>query len=475
MKYRRLSFLQDELARNIAWDLITVLLPFLDGPPPANVAPDTPQPPLGPDTLIEVASSCLFMAAYKGNPREVYLKLLNALSLLSFTPSSIGTCSEEEHTDEPPLTPTVPHKTPGEAREDGHRKFRIVIMLLTTIHSRLSTSFPSRFLSQSLTTLLRTFTRSVEDSNREDVQDILSRLLAFIDSVQPQGTKKKRRMAQPKLGPDGRPALPPRTSTAGSNLNSDISKLSIEDETEEAKRERLEKEEQARLEDDMQIRLLQSFLSHIVEVYILRCPSDIAAKSSNKASVTKGPEHPMHLPSKRGINLHLASRFLQSNKFLSGGVIEKEIASTTPRVWTEILDTAYQLSIVTKELQELCYSPSSETEVEEDEPKSPHGMLSTLPRHVEDIPLSKIGSLALLASRVFEKESIVDWKIRIFPEHMAIVHKFLTKEGGISGRGVLDAVLFLGAWALSPSGGGFGEVPEEHEGGEEGWLMYLQV
>ncbi|KAF8474058.1 YAP-binding/ALF4/Glomulin [Kalaharituber pfeilii] len=460
----------DDLARNIAWDLISVLLPFLDAPPATDSV--SPAQFTG-DGLTDAASTCLFIAAHKGNPREVFLKLLAALSSLSFVPSSSGSPPLEEGTaEEPPMTPTTPQKTPAEARANGHRKLRILIMLLTTTHSRITTVFPSRFLSQSLTTLLSTFTRCLEELDREDVEDIVSRLVAFIDSVQPTGTKKTRRMTEPLLGPDGRPTLPPRSNTAASDLTApDVSKLQLEDEDDEARKERLEKEEQAKMEEDLQIRLLQSFLSHVVEVYILRCPSQYATRSS--------PRQPSdtEAASERGISLHLASRYMKSGKFISGGVIESEIVNATPPVWKEVLDMAYQLRLLTKELQELCYSSTNEQESEEpEEPKSPSGMLGSIPQFAEDIPLSKIGSLILLASRIFEKESIVDWKIRLFPEHRTIVYKYLTKGDGTSEIGVLDAVLFLGAWALSSEGGGFGEVPDgQAEDGEEGWLVYLQA
>jgi len=358
-------------------------------------------------------------------------------------------------------------------------------MLLTTIHSRIATAFPSRFLSQSLTTLLTTFTRSTEELYKEDVEDIVSRLLAFVDAVQSESTKKKRRMTQPRLCPDGRPALPPRASTAGSQLSTpDVSKLDIADENEEGKQARLEQQEEAKVEEEMQIRLLQSFVSHVVEVYVLRCPSEYANKTASPQSArTPGVKHgeqpsSMQLPPSYGINLHLASRFLRSNKFLTGGVIESEISPSPSPVWKEILDIAYQLSVTTKELQELCYSPASDAiDVEElEEPKSPYELLSAVPKFVDDIPLSRVGSLLLLASRIFEKESIVDRKIKIFPEHRTIVHKYLTRGNGTSDIGVLDAVLFLGAWALSAEGGGFGEPPDGHASdGEEGWLIYLQV
>lgn len=458
-----------------------MLLPFLDAP----TFPDTPESSSNfmTDALTEVASTCLLMAAYKGNAREVYLKVLAALSSLSFTSATHS--PPTGGADEPPLTPSSPYLSPLQARENGHRKFRILILLLTIIHSRITTAYPSRFLSQSLTTLLSTFTRSVEELQREDVEDIMTRLLSFIDSVQPHSTKKKRRSTEQRLGPDGRPALPPRVNTSGSEVQTpDISKLTIQGETEEERKERIEKEEKAQVEEDMQIRLLQSFLSHVVEAYILRCPSEYSNKiAPSQAARTPEVKHDeqnslMQFPSARGINLHLASRCLKSHKFLTGGVIESEILPSPPTLWKEVLNTAYQLSLMTKELQELCYAHTPDTEAEEPvEPTSPPpGVLSFVPKFVEDIPLSKIGSLILLASRIYERESILDWKIRLFPEHKTIVHTYLTKGNGISEVGVLDAVLFLGAWALSPEGGGFGEVVDDRKGGdEEGWLMYLQV
>ena len=450
-------------------------MPFLDEPSPDSDF--TSHTPFMRDDRTEVASDCLFLAAEKGNPREVYLKLLQALTSLSFTPHT-GTDSPADDTEDNDdleaelQTPSVITHSRAETRANAYRKLQIIIKLLAIVYSRIKTTFPSRFLSQTLPALLNTFTRAVEVLDKTEVENTISCLLAFMNSVQPPSTRKKRRMTGHPLGPDGRPTLPPRTITVDSIAGADISKLSIHaDETEEAKEKRLEKEDREKTEEELQIRLLQSFLSYLIEVYILRCPSeDPLSQKENDAAQAD-----------RGINLHLSSRLLKSNKFVVGGVIAAEVSKSTAApsssVWQEMLDMAYQLNLTTTELQELCCAPaSSEMELEDlEEPITPVGGLGPMPKFVEDIPLSKIGSLILLASRIFEKESITSQKIRIFPEHRNICHKYLTKGGGSGDIGVLDAVLFLGTWALSSGAGGFGDAPDHVEDGEEGWLMYLQV
>lgn len=60
--------------------------------------------------------------------------------------------------------------------------------------------------------------------------------------------------------------------------------------------------------------------------------------------------------------------------------------------------------------------------------------------------------------------------IEIFPGHEKVSQNFLVQAPGPSQPPVVDAVLFLGAFALC-QGGGLGDVPGELEG----FLMYLQT
>lgn len=466
-----------ELTQNIAWDLIGVLLPFVKAPISQSSSANV--------DVTKLATECLLIAALEGNAREVFLKTLAAISSLTFGPSSSlstnGDGEEESEETQVPLTPLTPAASPEESRKNGFLRYKLLLELLTHIHSRITTSFPSKFLSQSLITVLRTFTRSVDSLGRSEVEEIIGNLLAFVDSVQPSQTKKKRRMTQSQIGADGRPTLPPRTSTA-SNVPL-FAKLSLEDDSQDDEETRSRKERE-RAELDMQLRLLQSFVSHIVEVYITRCPSEAPGELAEPKSQSShlhpdtaldNDDQPssMTLPPKRGINLHLASRYLKSSKFIQGGQIQSELPqpATNSENWSAILDMAYQLSLTTRELQELCCGSDDDNE-DLEEPRTPVEGLSAMPRFADDIPLSKIGSLMLLASRIFEKESITTSKIALFPDHKNITLRYLGT--GSTEIGILDAVLFLGAWAVSSEGGGLGETPDAHVP-EDGWLQYLQI
>jgi hypothetical protein len=106
------DILQDaQLTQNIGWDLIHLLLP-LPG-----------------------SEKCLATVARLGNPREVILKVTEALQILDW----------DEDAEE------------GSVGPDSTNKFCTLTNLLSILHPRIKTKYPSRFLSTSLMAILSAF------------------------------------------------------------------------------------------------------------------------------------------------------------------------------------------------------------------------------------------------------------------------------------------------------------------------------
>jgi hypothetical protein len=192
------EILQDaELTQNIGWDLIHLLLP-LPG-----------------------SETCLTTIARLGNPREVVLKVTEALQLLE-----LATEDQEE-------------KPEGETAEGSEStsvdRFCTLIGLLSILHSRIKTKYPSRFLSSSLMAILSAFRPSNQAT------------LAVISFVHTISGKK-------------RPPLPGRKSSlkvpAATESPAGTSAPDPEAQEEDPK------------EAAIQARLLQSFVTHILEEYV---------------------------------------------------------------------------------------------------------------------------------------------------------------------------------------------------------------
>ena len=232
------QILQDTtLTANIGWDLVHLLLP-----------------------LLPASQQCLQDVARLGNPREVVLKATELLEALGE--------EEEEEADDQEDTEDIGEaeelKEPG-ARNDGAIvendqqseevppastesedqskppskavKFAALLDMLSVVHPRIKTKFPSRFLSTSLQAVLPAY------SQVSRVTEATEAVLGFIKALS--GTK--------------RPKLPPRKSSA--MIPTQAIPVSAPDP--EGKDEALGVDE-----DGLQSRLLQSFLTYATEAYM---------------------------------------------------------------------------------------------------------------------------------------------------------------------------------------------------------------
>ena len=233
------QILQDTtLTANIGWDLVHLLLP-----------------------LLPTSQQCLQDVARLGNPREVVLKATELLEGLG----------EEEEPDDQEETEDIeeieklkePETKNDEAQEsallDGEIvapestssakpskppskgvKFTALLDMLSILHPRIKTKYPSRFLSTSLQAILPAYSQVARTAA---ISEATEAVLGFIKALS--GTK--------------RPRLPPRKSSA--MMPTQAVPASAPDP--EGQDEALGVDETA-----LQSRLLQSFLTYVTEAYM---------------------------------------------------------------------------------------------------------------------------------------------------------------------------------------------------------------
>lgn len=191
-----------KLTQNIGWDLINLLLP------------------------LRGSEECLITIARLGNPREVVLKVTEALQVQDL----------EETLEEVEVIEQVdaPEKA-ADAKPTTIDRFCTLVNLLSILHPRIKTKYPSRFLSTSLMAILAAFRPSNQAT------------LAVISFVHTTSGKK-------------RPPLPGRKSSlkiptaprADSSASAPDPEAQDEDPAEAA----------------IQAKLLQSFATHVLEEYV---------------------------------------------------------------------------------------------------------------------------------------------------------------------------------------------------------------
>ena len=227
------DILQDTtLTANIGWDLLHLLLP-----------------------LLPASRQCLQDVARLGNPREVVLK---ATELLEGLGEEEEADEHEEEGDQQDETEDIKQaqKLKGSEMLDDEAqevhttatsaasskppksvKLAALLEMLSILHPRIKTKYPSRFLSTSLQAVLPAY--SQEARNIEATEAVLG----FVKALS--GTK--------------RPKLPPRKSST--IIPTHATPLSAPDP--EGQDEVLGVDEKA-----LQSRLLQSFLTYVTEAYM---------------------------------------------------------------------------------------------------------------------------------------------------------------------------------------------------------------
>jgi hypothetical protein len=230
------TILQDtNLTANIGWDLVHLLLP-----------------------LLPASRQCLLDVARLGNPREVVLKVTEILEAMGMDGDTGGMDEEDinkrgsPNSTESQIMRPSPEQVVAPVRENPPRngsaklskisRFIILLEMLSILHPRIKTKHPSRFLSTSLREILPIYLQLAENVEATDA------VLNFVKAV----------------SGGGRPKLPPR-------------KISAAIQTPEKPQIAPDPEGQVDSlgpdEPLLQTRLLQSFLTYVIDDYISLLPS----------------------------------------------------------------------------------------------------------------------------------------------------------------------------------------------------------
>lgn len=399
--------LQDEkLTTNIGWDLVNLLMP-----------------------LLPASEECLQDVARLGNPREVILKVTEALRLIDFEGL------EPDSDDEEPIAGSdksaINHPARTEPVDDIAQagssttqaaelppppplpvlQFTSLLSMLAVLHPRIKTQYPSRFLSTTLQAVLAAFSNAV--SHREE---LLSAAVKFIKAISPAGTK--------------RPMLPPRKSSY--NVLVTTPAAPAPDPEADGAAGGPSSSEAA-----MQARLAYSFITHLFEEYVLSFSSDVDAPGLAWCSRLQERLHPERtVPGKASM----------TEKFAQYDILKTRLTAVG-----ELIALARDLGITEADLKPAIFDSdhgNSGDRTREDEP----------PKTAADIPLAKVGSLfmftaASVATVLYPSAKHTD-PISIFPDHHKILETFVSGSSemgvtiGTEPEAVLDAVLALAILAL---------------------------
>lgn len=200
--------LQDEkLTTNIGWDLVKLLLPML----PAS-------------------TECLQDVARLGNPREVILRVCEALETLQPDDGDSDDVEDDQH-----------QGRGGEASLPSHvLQFNCLVAMLSVLHQRLQAKRPSRFVATSLKAALEAYETMTCD------ETTLALLEFFRD-----------------LTPNKRPAPPPRAPSESSVVR--VAQASAPDPEAEVQSPALSKDTEANLVR----KLVQFGLLEMLKLYLL--------------------------------------------------------------------------------------------------------------------------------------------------------------------------------------------------------------
>ena len=258
------KLLQDEvLTTNIGWDLVQLLLPML------------------PQSL-----ECLQDIARLGNPREVILRVSEALMQLQPEDEDEDEDDEEEEEEEEDnetAEPSAAHDTDTADTElkaatdrDVEKsdiqntlprhvlKFNALVAMLSVLHSRIQTKSPSRFFATSLQAVLEAYTLMPTNETT----------IAFLEFFRD-------------VSPSKRPAPPPRAASESSVLR--VSEASAPDPEAEVQSPNPSNNEPALIK-----RFLQFGLIELIKSYILSFsgPMDPGMSWTIRLQEKLQPRHP---------------------------------------------------------------------------------------------------------------------------------------------------------------------------------------
>ncbi|KAJ4304128.1 YAP1-binding protein 1 [Collariella sp. IMI 366227] len=358
--------LQDaELTQEIGWDLVFNLV-SLPG-----------------------SEDCLETVARLGNPREVILKVLEALELLA---GDEGSESDEEEQDEE-------HERKPEHTVTPTQKFITLLGMLAILHKRIKTKYPSRFLAQTLQTVYISYRPN---------QEMTAAVINLVHN----------------LSGRRRPPLPTRQSTvsvANPDKDGDASKNAPDPEADKEERE-------DPTESEVQDKLLLSFATCILEAYANGNELSWAARLLEYYNPDK------IVPGRRT----LMAAFREEKELLERDAIVGNLVALISDLGLDSCSKTF--------IHQLCDGPMhSEPLANADDVSVP-----------EDIALSTGGCVCLVAYWVFSstvfEATHPQPEMNIFPEHFAVLDKFLQDDAHSQiqrSTGTIEGLLTIGLWLQS--------------------------
>jgi len=407
--------LQDEeLTSNIGWDLIHLLLPLLPESKP-----------------------CLDQIALLGNPREVVLKVTEALRLIDF--DSVEEVPDHEEGAATAATSTTTSKegdNVGEASISATQagaasppppvqRYQVLLSLLEALHPRIKTKYPSRFLSSTLQAVLATYGSAVTH-----LDELTLSIVKLVNTLS--GTK--------------RPQVPPRRSSGH------IPTLAA---LQEARRPSVQSDDVSGEDADVFARLLQSFLTHVLDHYL-----NSAAHEDDIPGLAWGSR----LQEKFSPGRIVPGKPTFADRFAENEQLQGRLATVG-----QLVALAQDLELANEDLYSTVLDTKSELTrpllADEEDP----------PNSAADVPLSKVGALYLLTARkvaeIIYESPVSTPAVPIFPDQALILKNFVDLQSlsiGSEPEALLDTLLTLGLLAT-----------QKNEAGEpaddEQFIEYLQT
>ncbi|KKK18674.1 hypothetical protein P175DRAFT_0505038 [Aspergillus ochraceoroseus IBT 24754] len=360
------KLLQDEvLTTNIGWDLVKLLLPML---------PES--------------TECLQDIACLGNPREVILRVCDALMQLHPTDhedeiesvDSQFQAGEDNRKD----THTQSEKSTGGTESAVDTKplplhvvqFNTLMAMLSILHSRIRTKVPSRFLATSLQAALEAYTSMPTNETT----------IAFLEFLRD-------------VSPSKRPAPPPRVPSESSVLR--LSEASAPDPEAEISSPSLSGSEEPLLIR----RFLQFGLIELLKSYVLSC----------SGPVDPGMSWTVRLQEKLHPKTKMPGTASPTNVYLN-----TKLLGERDTIIAKITALSRDFGLDDKQLLEVVLRPPA------DQP--PPLDFEDIPKQVDDIPLERHGSLVLLAARAAVAELFSSGRpphIPIFPDLASVFANFV--------------------------------------------------
>ncbi|KAK4200470.1 YAP-binding/ALF4/Glomulin [Triangularia verruculosa] len=340
------------------------------------------------------SSSCLQTIARLGNPREVILKVLETLELLG----------EEEGYEADDEVETTQEKKKGEVTKT--EKFITLMGMLAILHGRIKTKYPSRFLAQTLQTVLGAY--------EAESEEMTAAVINLVHSLS---------------GKRARPPLPSRKSSVNVvnlDVEGDRGKNAPDPEADDVKEGDGQTEDPD--ETELQQKLLLSFATCILERYANR--NDLAWAG-------------------RLVEFYEPERIVPGRKTLMAAFREDEGLLAKDGIVGKLVALIGDLGLKTCSktfLKHMCEGPLHNNPLAGSEDFE----------SADQVKLSTGGAVCLVAYWVFSS-TIFDAdhpqpEMNIFPDHYAVLDKFLQDDAHTQiqqSPGTVEALVTVGLWLHS--------------------------